>query len=106
MLSHMSDLQDAHHCSTAVQNHTSREDQVTPAVHVPLIALVAVIIPVQVLLHILIVGHIIGVVWLMRQAEAVTMLSIIPVLVHGALAVTRWGGGAAGRGPGGCCGRQ
>lgn len=99
-------MQDAHQCCTAVQKCTSREDQVTPAVHVPLIGLVAVIIPVQVLLHILIAGHIIGVVWLMRQAEAVAMLSIIPVLVHSALALTRWGGGAAGRGPGGRCGRH
>ena len=66
-------------------------------VHVILIALVAVIIPVQILLHVLVAGHIIGVVGVMRQAEAVAVLSIIPAVVQGALAMTWWGRGAAGR---------
>jgi len=77
--------------------HTLREDHITPVVHVVLIAFVAVIIPVQILLHILVAGHIIGVVGVVRQAEAVAVLGIIPAVVQGTLALT-WGGrGAAGR---------
>ncbi len=52
------------------KSHTWRENHITPVVHVILIAFVAVIIPIQILLHILVAGHIIGVVGVMRQAEA------------------------------------
>ena len=79
------------------KSHTWRENHITPVVHVILIAFVAVIIPVQILLHILVAGHIIGVVGVMRQAEAVAVLGIIPAVVQGTLALTCRGRGAAGR---------
>jgi len=68
--------------------HTWREDHSTPVVHVLLIALAAVIIPVHVLLHKVVAGHIIGAVGVVGQVQAVAVLSIKPVVVQCALALT------------------